>query len=429
MGTGHDDSSVADGPLLSAVFAEPGGDAAPQFDSEGEGLAWIEANVFGDKDPDAFAGSSKARRLRWPTIRPRAVTTSLSLVLTVAIAASLLAGLVPRLPGNDTDTQLTPTQVTDVGESRAFTEILGDEVWSTQDTAGAAVFATRAGVVELSDERATLRSVATGDQLDTFDVPGRVDAVFDATLDGATALVLRSGSTLTIWSDGSRTETQLPDGASVSAAGDGVLITDGSNQWALTRQGDLAEVTLPPTTTPMGVVGDRLIAADPDGTLFLADLESDEGPRQVDLVAPENGSRITRWVGLGRDKVAVIWRSPERTVFAVHETTTGEPLAVADLSDDAAAAGQWRRGRGAQVATFASLVVDLHDGQITRYDDDVELDGGYGTWSKAGDWVLLQGRTALKAERGLLAITDDVVLLEKGDQLRAVTLTHPTPTE
>ncbi|WP_375000181.1 hypothetical protein [Aeromicrobium sp. CTD01-1L150] len=450
MGTGHDDSSVADGPLLSAVFAEPehreesdeappdavigqagtgGGHAALQFNSEGEGLAWIEANVFGDKDLPAAGGPTKLHRLPWPTIGPRAVATGLSLILTVAIAATLWLGLVPRLPDNDADRNLAPTQVTEVGETRAFTEVLGDEVWSSQRTAGAPAVATRAGVVELSDERATIRSVSTGEQLDTFGVPGRVDAVFDATLDGTTALVLRSGSTLTIWSEGALAEARLPDGASVSAAGDGVLIMAGSDQWALTGQGDLVEVALPARSTPMGVVGERLIAADPDGTLFLADFESDAAPRQVDLVAPDNGSRIARWAGLGRDKVAVIWRSPARTVFAVHKTTTGEPLAVAELSDEAAAGGQWRRGRGAEVATFASLVVDLHDGQITRYDDDVELDGGYGAWSTSIDGVLLQGSTALKAERRLLAITDDVVLLEDGGQLRGVTLTHPEPSE
>lgn len=404
--------------------------AASAFnDEDDETAAWIQSNIL---DPSARGATTR----RTPGAARRALTWVVAAVLIVG-AGTAAAVAINNNFGGGAETVVKPAswvkkpaKATSAPKPNGTVQLASPEsAWVKGYPKGAAVFATRLGVLVINDKQVSVLSVADGSQLGSFKVPKSVAEVAEAEVGGQSLLVLTTGNSLSVWNPSQPkakpSVLPLPANASTSVAGGGALVTSDNRQWALVPGPALMEVSKSSTgdLTRIGVVDGKVVSSTTQGPLLHSDPESSAKPTEVDLQKPIEGASVARWLGVGRNYAVLAWKVGNSVVIATHDVKTGKIGGVVEASRDLVVGGRFTRGRDVEIATFGPIVVNLANGEMSMYADST-FDGGFGVWAhvtSGAQSYLVDGRNAVARPDGLLAVTNDMVITNTKGKIRAFT--------
>ncbi|WP_017541205.1 hypothetical protein [Nocardiopsis halophila] len=281
------------------------------------------------------------------------------------------------------------------------------------------------GSVAFIDEAGTLNLVGPeGEELWSSEVPEELagsDATpyFVAEGDAYGVALLGEGS---VWQwpaeGGEPVETEVPDGARVSFAGNAPLVEDGDDAY-VPEGGELTAVEVPEGYGAMLNDGRDVLTAVRTGPWEWVG----PGGERVEPDEPRGADEMDELLTARAETVVVVWSAGGESVLAVHDSRDGSviaqsPVDPADLED-----ARWVEGDG--VAAYGPVVFDLAAGEaqdvgldpVSASGDRVygELDGESVAVDAAGEPTVLEEDTArpwgILGDRAVVVSGDSVYAL------------------
>ncbi|UGQ15000.1 hypothetical protein LO772_16365 [Yinghuangia sp. ASG 101] len=213
-----------------------------------------------------------------------------------------------------------------------------------------------------ADRQLALLDPATGQVRRMVPLPaGDLGGLRLGRVDGRAAALVQVGSQLVYAPvDGTADVTVLvlPDGASVSVAGDSPLVSAPSGASVISG-GKLLPLQLPPGAGAMAVDGQTVLAAASSGTWWRIPLG--QAPIEMAPSPPRPGAAVARVAGAGHGRVAVVWTGPSDGVgtVALYDASTGEALWTVDAPAEALKSPAWVWAADGKVAAIGPIVFNL----------------------------------------------------------------------
>lgn len=217
---------------------------------------------------------------------------------------------------------------------------------------------------------------------------------------------------------GEPAETEVPDGARVSFAGNAALVEDGDDAYVV-EDGELAAVDVPEGYGAMLNTGSDVLTAVRTGPWEWVG----PGGARVEPEEPSGADEMDELLTARADTVVVVWSAGGESVLAVHDSRDGSVIAQSPVDPAELEDARWVEGDG--VAAYGPVVFDLDAGEAHEVDLDPvsasgdwvfgELDGEYVAVDAAGEPTVIDEDTArpwgLLGERAVVVSGDSVYAL------------------
>lgn len=323
------------------------------------------------------SGERKRRRILAPVLQLAAIgvlsvillvggglgTTAIQAALTPApataeVSASALAANV--LPFNRNSSPGAPT-------------FGPDPVWNREVPETAALRSSEAGTFIFNDRTLTVINNADGSVALESELTGNVSITQETLIGDVPSMVWQIGADLYAWNSTMKNgpaKYSLPENATLTAAGDNLLISSSNGETFSLSPDGIVPVTVPTDRTALAVDGNQLLSAKFGPTLTLSNFKGQER-QEISFDPPRENVQIKGWVTAGHGVATVLWSAfpestdPENPVYiTVYDTKTGKTLSSLEVPQRRIDQDpNWTRGQGFQWASFAGYIFDLSTGK------------------------------------------------------------------
>lgn len=382
------------------------------------------------------------RTPREPLSRPVKITAAViaaALVLGAGGFALVQSGLLPG--GGSSETTGSPVDVV-MGATAEVPGYGSEPVFDIEVPSSAAVTASDRGIVVVNGTYVTIYSAEDGSELYSTKVDKPVTFTIDTTISGKPTLVWRSGDTLYMHVDDEPDrpkEVALPKGASVSSAGETVLITATDGSHSTLDSNGLVDINTPADAQTVMAVDEAGAVTAGFNTPVTIYTPSGRKHHEVELTAPNDNLSLARWVSAGHGRAIVIWSTaPKAThasqpvVVAVHSLDDGRVLSKVSTTQEVTAEAKWVRGQGRDIAVYGPFAFSMEDGSLIADGQSAGVTFTRATGklisgqSPQGP-VIVSGTTAHPSTVGVLAVTNDgahAIVRDEQTHVRALSATE-----
>lgn len=389
----------------------------------------------GDDDEEFGYGTAAPTRSRTSGRTASIIAAAVAGVILLGGSVGVATGMVPNPLASPEETQTPeadPTLLT-MGEASENPGFIAEAPDFTLDVPStAAVTASDRGIVVVDGQDVTIYDSTSGKEVYSGEADGEVRFTLETTIGGEPALVWRYDDTLMVHRSSAFADpavVEIPEGASVSSAGQQLLITDEEDRaYTLTDDG-LDGLTVPGNAgTVMAVDAEGSVTAGfntpvsvlaPDGSVV----------SKTELTPPTPALQMSRWLSAGHGLAVVVWSSSpsessasQQVVIATHSLTDGSVAGKVTATQGELAEWKWMRGQGLSRAVLGPYAFDLTTGELVA--DATGISGLLlrptgdtltGTTDSGG--FAVEGTTAHPSDFEPLAVVDDGSLaLVRSDQ-------------
>lgn len=354
------------------------------------------------------------------------------------LAAALAGGVVmlPKITGQDSPTvagvEKSTTWLNEVPRvtetSQGFPALDSAPVWTIpggQDVRSA-VFS--AGILQLAGGKISVIDPADGKtELYSAELDAPIDYTLESrTREGDDVISWVSAGKLTSWSDGSKKATtwELPDGASVSSPGGGLMVSSRSGTFAaFPGVPKLAKIAAPEGYVVAAVDNRSAVAVNPSSTK-VAVIPIEGGlTKDITLTPPTEGAKMHSTVHAGDGVIVALWAVssvPNLLTLSVHSLEDGSASSSVPVRTEQASTNVWNTGQGSKVGYYGPYTFDMKTKDpVVRFADQEVVQGAAGpiTWTtNGGEFVYQQDGQAWTDSRKVAGMTgDDLIVVRAED--------------
>lgn len=329
----------------------------------------------------------------------------------------------------DTSFVANPTSV-DTSEATGEFSVAGVPNWELDAEEAQLVSVYKAGMLQIHDGKAALLNTATGDEIASTELDEAIETTFETFDEDNNAAV------------GYQTDDEI-----VILSSQGAQSWEAKGDWNLVASGDLALLTDQGSDAAKVVVPGKedLVDAEYDTDLMLSGADQDHllqpisSTPQVELVSFDGENRevielraaheqlnFVRHLSIGHGKSLALWELDGVKFASVHSLDTGEAISTVTVDS----ADSWTIGRGGDLATMGTFVIDMSAGHFIA-EADRELDGAINTIAYVEDSdirTLIIDEQPLRERDRLRGVTQSVTVIENSDSSISVYPHNGSPT-